>query len=90
MRMLRREPKGPELSLEGSKLSLEVRRRDETELISDGGTNHGLETTKKLASAREEGPAMDEKQVTGGGSSRKEEQASGKSHEAGHAVQYSS
>jgi hypothetical protein len=59
--------------LEGSKSSPEVRRRDTTELISDGDTNHGLETSEKLAPAREEGPAMDEKQVTGGGSSREEE-----------------
>jgi hypothetical protein len=82
-RMPRREQKGPKLSLEGSKSSSEASRRDATELISDGDTNHDLETTEKLTPAREEVPMMDEKPVIGGGSSREEGQASGKSHEAG-------
>jgi hypothetical protein len=47
--MSRSEQIGMERSPEGSKASPEVRRRDATELISDGDTNHGLETTKKLA-----------------------------------------
>jgi hypothetical protein len=55
-RMSRRESKGPELTPEGLKSSLEVRRRDATESISDGDTNLGLETTEKLALAREEAP----------------------------------
>jgi hypothetical protein len=82
--MSRRESKGPELMPEGLKSSLEVRRRDATESISDGDTNLGLETTKKLALAREEAPAMDEEQANSGRSSREEEQALEKSHEAGH------
>ena len=41
-----------------------------TELISDGDTNHSLEITEKLASAREGGLAMEKKSAIGGGSPR--------------------
>jgi hypothetical protein len=80
--MSRREQKGPELSSEGSKSSPKVSRRDATELISDGDTNHDLETKEKLTPAREEVTVMDEKPAIGGGSSREEGQTSGKSHKA--------
>jgi hypothetical protein len=82
-RMSRSEQTGPERSSEGSKASPEVRRHDATEVISDGDTNHGLETTEKLVPMREGGPAMEKKPEIGGGSLREVGQTSGKSHEAG-------
>jgi hypothetical protein len=82
-RMSRSEQTGPERSPEGSKASPEVRRRDATEVISDGDTNHGLETTEKLAPAREGGSVMQKKPEIDGGSPREVRQTSGKSHEAG-------
>jgi hypothetical protein len=76
--MSQSEQTGMERSPEESKASPEVRRRDATELISDGDTNQGLETTKKLALTREEGSAMEEKPAIGGGSPREVGQVSGK------------
>jgi hypothetical protein len=82
-RLSRSEQTGPEMSPEGSKASPEIRRRDTTKVISDGDRNHVLETTEKLASAREGAPEMQKKPEIGGGSPREVEQTSGKSHEAG-------
>jgi hypothetical protein len=85
-RLSRSEQTGPEMSPEGSKASPEVRRRDTTKVISEGDRNHGLETTEKLASAREGAPEMQKKPEIGGGSPREVGQTSGKSHEAGQDV----
>ena len=82
-RMSWSEQTGPERLPEGSKTSPEVGRRDATELISDGDTNHGLKITKKLVPAREGGPAVEKKAAIGGGSPREVGQASGKAHDAG-------
>jgi hypothetical protein len=74
-----REQKGPEMSLE---LIPEIRRPVETDYLIQGVSNYGLERSGVKAPAREEVPMRENVPVSGGGRSKKEENAVGRPNKA--------
>jgi hypothetical protein len=74
-----REQKGPEMSPE---LIPEIRRSVETDYLIHGVSNYGLESSGVKAPAREEVSVRENVPVSGGGRSKKEENAVGRPNKA--------